>query len=335
MIFLKTGEKNSMKVGIIGNHGSGVSTIFKSLTGIKEGHRESTGVGVVTIPDARLDKLHSLYPDKDKVLSRVDIIDIGIFDPRNELIHKCDAYLLIIGAFYGEDSVKTWRDIKTDMILSDQGTVEKRLEILKKEHKKENEREEKLLAKVLIFLEDEIRLIDSSLLEDKILKGYSFFTFKPIFAVINIREEQDEKDFSLSREELKIPSFVFKGKLEADIQDLEASERKEYMELYGMEESAIDRVIKAIYSEIGLITFFTIGDKEVRGWRLREGATASEAAGRIHTDMEKGFIKAEVISVDELLGAKGEKEAKEKGLVHLVGKDYIVADGDILKIRFA
>ncbi|MCK4225828.1 DUF933 domain-containing protein, partial [candidate division WOR-3 bacterium] len=97
----------------------------------------------------------------------------------------------------------------------------------------------------------------------------------------------------------------------------------------------IDRVIKAIYSEIGLITFFTIGDKEVRGWRLREGATASEAAGRIHTDMEKGFIKAEVISVDELLGAKGEKEAKEKGFVHLVGKDYIVVDGDILKIRFA
>lgn len=324
-----------MKVGIIGNHGSGKSIIFKSLTGIEEEHREASGVGIVEVYDERLDKLHSLYPDKEKIQSRLDIIDAGVFDPKNELIRKCDAYLLVIGAFFGEEPEKVWNDIKADMIISDQDVIEKRLQMLKKEHKKEYEREEKLFERVLGFLEKEIRLIDTDEKEDKLLKGFSLFTYKPIFAVINISEGQEEKDFIISKEILGIPSLVFKGKLEADLQDLEEEERGEYMELYGMKESAIDRVVKALYSEIGLITFFTTEGNEVRGWRLKEGSIILEAAGSIHSDMEKGFIKADVISVYELIKAGTEKEAKEKGLIHLVGRDYIVKDGDVIKIRFA
>jgi len=324
-----------MKVGIIGNHGSGKSIIFKSLTGIEEGHREAMGVGVVLVSDPRLDKLHSLYPEKEKIQSRLDILDAGVLDPKNELIRTCDAYLLVIGAFFGEEPIHVWADIKADMIIADQDVIEKRLKVIKKERKKEHEREKKHLKKALSFLEEEVRLIDSTILEDKVLKGYCLFTFKPVFAVINISEKQEEKDFIYSREELGIPSLVFKGKLEADLQDLETEERKEYMELYGMEESAIDRVVKALYSEIGLITFFTIVGNEVRGWRLKEGCSILEAAGSIHSDMEKGFIKADVILVDELLRVGGEKEAKDKGLFHLVGKDYIVKDGDVIKIRFA
>lgn len=324
-----------MKVGIIGNHGSGKSIIFKSLTGIEEEHREAISVGVVEVHDSRLDKLHLFHQEKEKIQTRLDIIDAGTFDPKNELIRTCDAYLLVIGAFFGEEPLQVWSDIKADMILSDQDVIEKRLRVIKKEHKKEHEREEKLLEKALGFIEEEICLIDSEEPEDKVLKGYSLFTYKPVFAVINISEKQEEKDLIFSREELGILSLVFKGKLEADLQDLEIDERKEYMELYGMKESAIDRVVKAFYSEIGLITFFTIEGDEVRGWRLKEGSSILEAAGSIHSDMEKGFIKADVISVDELIEVGSEKEAKEKGIIHLVGKDYIVKDGDVIKIRFA
>ncbi len=324
-----------MKVGIIGNRGSGKSVIFKSLTGIEEGHREAVGVGVVEVSDPRLDRLHSLYPEKKKISSRLDILDAGMFDPKNELIRTSDAYLLVIGAFFGEEPVRVCANIEADMIISDQDVIEKRLKAIKKEHKKEHEREEKLLEKGLNFLKEGIRLIDSPLMEEKVLKSYSLFTFAPMFAVINISEKQEEKDFVFSIDDIGIPSLVFKGKLEADLQELDADERKEYMDLYGMEESAIDRVVKALYSEIGLITFFTIGEKEVRGWRLEEGESALAAAGKIHSDMEKGFIKAEVVSVDKLIDVGGEKEAKDKGLVHLVGKDYIVKDGDVLKIRFA
>lgn len=324
-----------MKVGIIGNHGSGKSIIFKSLTGIEEEHREAMSVGVVEVHDSRLDRLHLLHQEKEKIQTRLDIIDAGTFDPKNELIRTCDAYLLVIGAFFGEEPLQVWSDIKADMILSDQDVIEKRLRVIKKEHKKEHEREEKLLEKALGFIEEEICLIDSEEPEDKVLKGYSLFTYKPVFAVINISEKQEEKDLIFSREELGILSLVFKGKLEADLQDLEVDERKEYMELYGMKESAIDRVVKAFYSEIGFITFFTIEGDEVRGWRLKEGSSILEAAGSIHSDMEKGFIKADVISVDELIEVGGEKEAKEKGIIHLVGKDYIVKDGDVIKIRFA
>lgn len=324
-----------MKVGIIGNHGSGKSIIFKSLTGIEEEHREAISVGVVEVHDSRLDKLHLFHQEKEKIQTRLDIIDAGTFDPKNELIRTCDAYLLMIGAFFGEEPLQVWSDIKADMILSDQDVIEKRLRVIKKEHKKEHEREEKLLEKALGFIEEEICLIDSEEPEDKVLKGYSLFTYKPVFAVINISEKQEEKDFIFSREELGILSLVFKGKLEADLQDLEVDERKEYMELYGMKESAIDRVVKAFYSEIGLITFFTIEGDEVRGWRLKEGSSILDAAGSVHSDMEKGFIKADVISVDELIEVGGEKEAKEKGIIHLVGKDYIVKDGDVIKIRFA
>lgn len=324
-----------MKVGIIGNHGSGKSIIFKSLTGIEEEHREAISVGVVEVHDSRLDRLHLLHQEKEKIQTRLDIIDAGTFDPKNELIRTCDAYLLVIGAFFGEEPLQVWSDIKADMILSDQDVIEKRLRVIKKEHKKEHEREEKLLEKALGFIKEEICLIDSEEPEDKVLKGYSLFTYKPVFAVINISEKQEEKDLIFSREELGILSLVFKGKLEADLQDLEVDERKEYMELYGMKESAIDRVVKAFYYEIGLITFFTIEGDEVRGWRLKEGSSILEAAGSIHSDMEKGFIKADVISVDELIEVGGEKEAKEKGIIHLVGKDYIVKDGDVIKIRFA
>ena len=324
-----------MKIGIIGNPGSGKSTIFTSLTGIKEEHRESMSVGVVEISDERLEKLHSLYPEKKKVYSRIDILDEGIFDAGNEKIRTADAYLLIIGAFFGEEPHTVWENIKSDMIVADQDIVERRLKRLEKEHKKENEKEKSLLMEVLDVLEKENRLIDSEIIESEILKGYNFLTFKKVFAVINIKEGQEENNQIYKSENIGIPSLVFKGKLEADLQYLDESERKEYMELYGMKESAIARLVNTLYSEIGLITFFTVGKDEVRAWRLKDGSNASQAAGGIHSDMERGFIKAEVISIDELLKAGGEKEAKEMGLIRLVGKDYCVKDGDILKIRFA
>ncbi|MEA1912431.1 MAG: DUF933 domain-containing protein [candidate division WOR-3 bacterium] len=324
-----------MKVGIIGNHGSGKTTIFKALTGIEEEHRESISVGIIEIPDERLDRLHSLYPEKEKVPSRVDIIDVGIFEPKNETVRNVDAYLLTIGAFYGEEPAGIWKEFKADMIISDQDLVEKRLKRIKKEHRKENEREETLLNKVLTFLKEEDLLINSSLPKDKIIRGYNFFSFKPVFAVINISEDQDEEDFAQYIEEIEVPSLVFKGKLEADFQEIPKEERKEYMDLYGIRESATQRLIKSIYSEMGLITFFTIGEKEVRGWRLKKDSSALEAAGSIHSDMREGFIKAEVVPVEELLDAGGGKKVKEKGLIRLVGKDYKVNDGDVLKIRFA
>ena len=324
-----------MKIGIIGNPGSGKSSIFKSLTGIKEEHRESMSIGVVEISDERVEQLHSLYPEKKKVYSRIDILDEGIFDTGNEKIRTADAYLLIIGAFFGEEPHTVWENIKSDMIVADQDIVERRLKRLEKEHKKENEKEKSLLMEVLDVLEKENRLIDSEIIESEILKGYNFLTFKKVFAVINIKEGQEENNQIYKSENIGIPSLVFKGKLEADLQYLDESERKEYMELYGMKESAIARLVNTLYSEIGLITFFTVGKDEVRAWRLKDGSNASQAAGGIHSDMERGFIKAEVISIDELLKAGGEKEAKEMGLIRLVSKDYCVKDGDILKIRFA
>ena len=149
MISFVTGERISMKVGIVGNHGSGKSIIFKSLTGIEEEHREAMGVGVVLVSDPRLDKLHSLYPEKEKIQSRLDILDAGVLDPKNELIRTCDAYLLVIGAFFGEEPIHVWADIKADMIIADQDVIEKRLKVIKKERKKEHEREEKHLKKAL------------------------------------------------------------------------------------------------------------------------------------------------------------------------------------------
>lgn len=337
-----------MKAGIIGWPGSGRDAIFSALTGIERPPFGSADPrqGEAIVPDARLDKLSALYQPKKHTPAKVDFFlphPVGqakdVLKASLEKARETEVLLLVLRNFNQDGApnpspAKDIAELETELILSDYLVVEKRLERMADEVKrgKKNDPEElELLNRAKIELEAGRPLrLDPVFAQSPKLRGFAFLSAKPLLAVLN-NSDDDDQAVDLNG---PWPQVVVRGKLEEELAAMEAEEASEFLADYGLSEPAAARVIREVYSLMGLISFFTVGDDECRAWTIKKGETALEAAGAIHSDIQKGFIRAEVVAYDDLIQAGGMNEAKKKGAFRLEGKTYLVADGDTVHFRF-
>jgi ribosome-binding ATPase len=349
-----------MKIGLVGFPGSGKTTVFNALTGLsaETGYgaaRGKTNLGVVKVPDARVEALAELYQPKKKTLAEITFSDVAaeaggggsargldrtVLTAMREMESLCQvarAYVDPTAAEPGEP-LREVADLEAEMILSDLELVEKRLDRLKKE--KGNPREADLLTQLSAHLEAGKPIRDLPLSdEDKaLLSGYRFLTQKPLLIVLNVDEARVSDppspavaDHAASR---GLGLVVLSAKVEQDIAQMAPADQKDFVEALGLAEPARDRFVRAAFSLLSLISFLTAGEDECRAWPIRKGLTAHKAAGKIHSDIERGFIRAEVIRVADLLALKSEAKAREAGKLRLEGKDYVVEDGDVINFRF-
>ena len=351
-----------MHISIIGTAGSGKSTLFQALSGIKNDNpSHAATLATIDVPDERLENLTRIFNPKKTVYARIELSDtvpIGKDDLRNETIQQkslqqmrlCDALLLILPHFRAEEGVDPLSDfilIFDEFILSDMAQIETRIERIGKQMGKvagkDNAllgQEKEMLEKCLEHLGEEKPLSTLDLLdkEGKTFRGFQFLSQKPMLVVANCGEEQlgeiDKVTAQLKgRLPGHIPLAVACAKLEAELSLMSALEREEYMQAYDIKEALRPRLIRLAYETLGLITFFTVGDDECRSWPIRKGMTAQEAAGTIHTDFFNKFIRAETVGYEDFINHGGFAGCKKAGLWRLEGKTYQVQDGDILTIR--
>ncbi|MFH1645733.1 MAG: redox-regulated ATPase YchF [Candidatus Omnitrophota bacterium] len=355
-----------MKVGIIGLPQAGKKTLFEALTNYKIQDKDLISgkaiKGVAEIRDERFDKLCALYSPKKEVQARVDIELLPKIEPDSikkgdifKDIAELDAICHLVrgfedGAVYHvEGSVDTKRDIENvnaELILSDLIFIEKRLariELNLKKVKKDEValKERDLLIKFKSHLEEDkpLRILEISENEAKIIASYPFITLKKMITVINVSDNQlqDNSFFDIIQNEYKGTDVYLMqvcAKAEAEIAELDAGDREEFMTALGITEPAINLLSRMCIKALNLISFFTVGEDEVRQWLVKKGASAPRAAGVIHTDLERGFIRSEVIKYNDLVELGSEEAVKAAGKFYLKGKEYIVEDGDILSIRF-
>lgn len=335
-----------MKLGIIGLPMSGRSTVFEALT--RQGSdpassRREGRLAVVHVPDERLDRLGAIFAPRKIVYAQVEYLlpgqDSQDKDPSPWFAAKeCDALIQVVRNYGPARSpAADIRTIEQELMLSDLVQVEKRLERVEQDHrrgKKMNAEEHRLLSECRRLLENEIPLRRQPEVADaKLLRGYAFLSAKPTLILFN-NDEDDQKPPEIGDIIADEACLVIRGKIEQELSRMGAEEAADFFAEFGIGASAMDRVIRRSYEVMGLISFFTVGSDEVRAWTIRAGTPAVEAAGVIHSDMQKGFIRAEVVSYDDLMTAGSMAEARKHGTVRLEGKTYQVADGDIVTIRF-
>jgi ribosome-binding ATPase len=339
-----------MRVGIVGFAGSGKSTLFELLTGTAPdpGRVHSGQAGVATLSDSRLDFLASLHKPKKVTPASVEFLDTPGLLPgshadnpqRLALIREGDALLIVLNGFSGGDPRAQLAAFRDEMLFADLGVVTTRVERLEASLKKPRPdreavaKELEIVKAVHAVLEEgkTVSSLDLSADDKKPLRSFGLLTDKPDVVLLNILQGQSipEALTALAPEALAIDA-----KLELELSQLESEERAAFMTDMGVNELGKDRIIRRAYDAVGIITFFTAGEPEVRGWNLERGATAVSAAGKIHTDLAKGFIRAEVTAYDDLFQAGSVKEAKARHLQRLEGKEYIVKDGDVVYFRSA
>ena len=354
-----------MKTAIIGLPMVGKTSLFTILTGVHQESRiGSTAVraGVAKVPDPRLDALAKLFEPPKITHAVVEYLDVpavskeSLRDPAYVAsLRVVDAFAHVLRVFGDEtvphehgsvDPMRDLQNVETELVLSDLMVVEKRLERLDKDRKKvknpELDREAELLEKCKATLEQDIPLRELTLDADaeKRIRGFQFLSQKPILYVLNVGEEdaprlhENEEEFRKALgAKLNTAVAGVGGKIEAELAELSREEASEYLVSYGLKESGLERLISASYALLGLMSFLTAGETEVRAWTIPIGSTAVKAAGAIHSDFEKKFIRAEVVNWKSLVDLGGYPGVREKGLLRLEGKEYIVKDGDVLVIR--
>jgi hypothetical protein len=341
-----------MRIGIVGFASSGKSTLFQLLTGAKPDHSigRSGQLGVATISDARLDVLAGIYQPAKVTPATLELLDTPGLDPRGGgdnpqvlgLMRQADGLLIVLGAYLGNDPADELRRLNDELIFADLSVVTGRIEKVQtglKKPRPEKEREaqahELATLKQLAAKLEAGSAIQWTDAERAAVRAYQLFIEKPRFVVINQSETGLGNAVSLGPSVPQIAATALCASLELELSQLEPDERAGFMAELGLQSLSRDRLLTTLTrGTMGQITFFTVGPKEVRGWPLEAGAMALEAAGTIHTDLARGFIRAEVIHYDDLVRCGSEREAKKHGLYRLEGKEYVVQDGDVVLIRF-
>ena len=346
-----------MRLGIIGLPQSGKSTIFSALLGargsdeLSGGAKSGAQVATVIVYDERIDFLKEIDKPKKVTYVRIEYVLPSDIPPgaaaKSEAglwgqVRICDALIHVVRNFQSLGGEKPnpekdfWR-LEEELILNDLMVAEKRLERLKldlKRGRKEVAQEISLLESCKDLLDRGIPLrVNEDLANNPALRGFTFLSAKPVLVVLN-NEDEDESLPPWSKKPEKAEQMLIRGKLEADIAAMDSEEAKEFLEAYHVEDLAVDRIIKASFRLLNRISFFTAGPDELRAWAVPDGITALDAAGTVHTDMKRGFIRAEVVAFDDLKKYGSFQAAKKAGALRLEGKEYLVKDGDIIHFRF-
>jgi GTP-binding protein YchF len=342
-----------MKLGIIGLPGSGRSTVFEALThSPSEGpQKNESKIGTVTVPDERVGVLSAMYSPKKTIYAQIEY-----FLPRSVVhghdnkqdqsfwakVRESDALVHVVRNFMGPGHTEITPQadltaLNQELILADLVVTEKRIERLEHDNrrgKKYHPEEFALLQKCLENLENETPLRDvPELASAPVLRGYAFLSAKPVLVLFNNEDEDDQMPGTLTAEAAG-EKMVIRGKLEQELAQMTDEEAAEFLAEFSITASAMDRVLRRSYDLLGLISFFTVGEDEVRAWTIRKDTDAVDAADAIHSDIKKGFIRAEVVAYDDLMDAGSHAEARKRGTVRLEGKTYKVQNGDIINFRF-
>ncbi|MGA2084610.1 MAG: redox-regulated ATPase YchF [Terracidiphilus sp.] len=357
-----------MKTGIIGLPQVGKTSLFKILTKarLESGHANprEAHIGVARVPDERLDKLSALYSPKKTTYASVEFVDVAAIGQEAlketaflASLRQVDALIHVLRVFADDsiphvgpiDPLRDIKNVEFDLMVSDLTQIEKRLDRVEKDLKKQRtgelEREHALLLRSKESLEKEqpLRELEMTAEEKKLIKGFMFLSQKPILYALNIGESATlgaDLEAAVSRFKLEDAAHrpnagatAICGKVEAELAEMDEAEAADFLESYGLRESGLVRLIRKSYELQGLISFFTAGEDECRAWTVPVGSKAPQAAGVIHTDLEHHFIRAETIRWDNLLAAGSEAAARARGTLRLEGKEYVVQDGDVLHIR--
>lgn len=351
-----------MKIAIAGTGASGKTTLFSSFTGTAPASGQGKSVmGVVNVPDLRLERLSSMFNPRKTVYATVDFVDTAPLDSQNkqeiiplfDTLKTSDALVCVVGVYRcltAEEALEEFKKVRLDILINDLDMAVKRAERLEKEikiakNKAEKQKELELIGKIQPLLERETFLygIEFDEEEKAVLHNFGLLSVKPCVYVLNRGDAFTEAQMELLETSVKnllsqagdpSPVISLNAGIESEIALMDEEEKTEFLAEYGIEEFGRDRVIRAAFERLSLITFFTVGEDECRAWKVREHATAVDAAGVIHSDLARGFIRAEVIDYGTLLELGSLQEAKKAGKLRLEGKTYRVRDGDILHVMF-
>lgn len=360
-----------MQVGIVGLPVSGKTALFSTLTGrdisgLHEGRKIEVHRGVVRVPDERLDRLHEIFQSPKKVPATIEYIEVGGiekeqakaqgFDPQFlQVLKTTDLLCVVIRAFkneyhpHPEGSIDPLRDlqiVETEFLLSDLSIVENRIKRLEKELQKSKDeeglKELELMKRCLPWLEAEksLREFEFTGDEDLQLRGFQFLSAKPMVVVINIsetdigRENEVLANFDNYQRRSNLSIISMSVEIEREISQLESEDAKIFLADLSIQEPALKRLIKTSYDLLGLISFFTHNEDECRAWTIKKGTNAQNAAGAIHTDFERGFIRAEVVNYNQFIEHRSLTKCRDLGILKSEGKNYVVQDGDLITVRF-